>query len=433
MVARLGQVTQAALSSSISVKDFELAVLRDYGGRPRTDDVSNIVGERNNARLIECALARASNLPDCEKVYGAELMQAVDDAKMGNYSIQALLMETATQHGFRCRLGDRIHNGNIEEVLEYCFKVPQYAKLSGGMGFTTISLPGILGNVGNKQILAGYMEEDTTWQEIAGIKSTQNFYQQTHYRLLDSLEYDEVGPAGDLKHGKLGQESYTSQAKTYGKVIALTRQQIINDDLSAFDDIRERLGRAAAAKFNNVFWAAFMDNAGFFTTGNGNYITGSPGSVLGTDGAGLSAGVLAYRKLRSPAADGMKRVGMTTVPTLLLVPPELEQIADNLFTNNNAGQVGGSSVNTFAKKYRPVIQNRLSDAGFSGYSPTAWYLFGAAMKPMVVTFLNGQRVPNIQSTDADFSTLGVLFRGVHDFGCDRAEALSGVKSKGAAA
>jgi hypothetical protein len=56
----------------------------------------------------------------------------------------------------------------------------------------------------------------------------------------------------------------------------------------------------------------------------------------------------------------------------------------------------------------------------------------AAMAAMVVSFLNGQRTPTVESTDASFDTLGVVFRGYHDFGVDQAEYLSGVKSKGAA-
>jgi hypothetical protein len=53
--------------------------------------------------------------------------------------------------------------------------------------------------------------------------------------------------------------------------------------------------------------------------------------------------------------------------------------------------------------------------------------------PMVVSFLFGQQSPTVESTDADFDTLGILFRGYHDFGADKSEYLAGLKSKGAAA
>jgi hypothetical protein len=49
-----------------------------------------------------------------------------------------------------------------------------------------------------------------------------------------------------------------------------------------------------------------------------------------------------------------------------------------------------------------------------------------------VAFLNGRDMPIVESADADFNTLGVMFRGYHDFGVDQAEYLAGVLSKGAA-
>ena len=51
---------------------------------------------------------------------------------------------------------------------------------------------------------------------------------------------------------------------------------------------------------------------------------------------------------------------------------------------------------------------------------------------IVVTFLDGVQNPTIESADADFDTLGIQMRGYWDFGCDQAEYLAGIKSKGAA-
>jgi phage major head subunit gpT-like protein len=287
-----------------------------------------------------------------------------------------------------------------------------------------------LGAVANKQILAGYMEGDQTWREVAEIKPVSNFYTQNHYRMLDSLEYEEVGSGGEIKHGTLGEETYTSQAKTYGKMLGLTRTQIINDDLGAFNDIRTRLGRGASKKFSNVFWAEFMDNSSFYTTALTNYIEGST-TNLGTDGVGLGLMVKAFRNMTSPAADGSKRVGQDINPTKILVPTELESNALLAYVNANLGAVANSSANIYQNRFRPVVQWRLSNSSYTGYSTTAFYMFGDEVKPMLVTFLNGNQSPIIESTDADFNTLGIQFRGYHDFGCDKSEYLAGVKSKGA--
>jgi hypothetical protein len=49
-----------------------------------------------------------------------------------------------------------------------------------------------------------------------------------------------------------------------------------------------------------------------------------------------------------------------------------------------------------------------------------------------VVFLDGQETPTIEEAEADFDTLGIQFRGFHDFGVSKHEYRAGVKSKGAA-
>src|SRR5690606_5093932 len=128
--------------------------------------------------------------------------------------------------------------------------------------------------------------------------------------------------------GTVSDESYSRQVATYAKMAAITRTQIINDDLGAFNDMRTRIGRGALTKFNDLFWSTFMDNSTFFN--GSNAATGSPGSVLGTDGVGLQGAVLKFRNLKSP--DGKSIDGE---PVILLAPPELEFNARRLHQSTN--------------------------------------------------------------------------------------------------
>jgi hypothetical protein len=421
-------LAKAALESQTDPDKFELELIRATRSR-KGQFSAQMSGTREDPRVIEAAICVAAGLPDVEKKFSEKVLDAVDRSGLAKgFSIQSMLMQAAHANGYSCRPGERVHAGNLRAILEHALPPSGYR---AQLNFSTASLPNILGAVANKMILSGYMEEDPTWREIAEIKPVSNFYTQNHYRMLDSLEYEEVGSGGEIKHGTLGEETYTSRAKTYGKMLGLTRTQIINDDLGAFNDLRTRLGRGAAKKFNTVFWTAFIDNSAFYTTALTNYIEGST-TNLGTDGVGLGLMVKAFRTMTSPSADGLKRVGQDINPTKILVPPELEANAMLAFRSNNLDNVALSSGNIYANRFRPVVQWRLSNSSFTGYSTTAFYMFGDTVKPMLVTFLNGQQAPTVESTDADFDTLGVLFRGYHDFGCDKSEYLAGIKSKGAA-
>ncbi len=408
-----------AIREGWSANDVELRVLR--ASRPTGPAIHVASGMPTDALTIEAALCMTAGLPSVEKRFKPETLEASD--KLRGLGLQQVLMMAAANNGYSCRPGERITAGNLRTILRHAF--------ADIVAATSLSVPGILSNVANKEILEGYEEVDNKWREISNIKPVSDFKTVTSYRLLDNMEYEELAPDGQIKHGSVGEESFSRQAKTYAKMFSLTRTDIINDDMGAFDDLRTRLGRGAAKKLSNIFWAKFINNSTFFTSGRTNYIEGAT-TNLGLDGVGLGLGVLACSKMTSPAADGRKRVGAAVEPTILLHPPELKTIADTLYTATNISAVKTSDANVHANKYRPVSVPQLSESTFTGYSATAWYLFGAWLKPMTVSFLNGNQTPIVETADADFNTLGVQMRGYHDFGCDQAEYLSGVKSKGAA-
>lgn len=379
--------------------------------------------------VLEAAVCQSLRLPGIEKQFSAQTLEIAHKGFRG-MGLQQLLMTVASANGYHSRAGERINSGNLRDILSYAFPDRR------SEGTSSLSLSGILSNVATKELLAGYMEQDQTWREVAVIKSVPDFKQMTSYRLLDNMEYEELGPSGEIRHGKVDSESYTRQAKTYAKMFSLSRTTIINDDLGALDDLRSRIGRGAAQKFNNVFWTAFLyDHATFYTSARTNYITGST-TNLGTDGVGLGLGIKAFRQMKSPSTEGEtngKRLGGN--PSILVVPPELEGAAQLLYVSTNLATASAVlAANVYINKYRPVVCSWLSDSNFTGYSTTAWYLFrdSREMAPMTVSFLGGVEAPTVESSDADFDTLGIQLRGYHDFGCDQAEYLSGIKSKGAA-
>lgn len=400
--------------------DAEVAMIR--AERPKAPAIHGSTHDQSPL-VIEAALCQAINSPDIEKRFDDKTLQAAHTQFRSRIGLQQMLIMAAAANGYQCSIGERVHTGNIRDVLRHAMMI---------QASSTYSLPGILSNVAAKELLAGYEDGDDTWKEISAIKPVNDFKSITSYRMLDNMEYEEIQPDGTMKHGQLSEESYTRTAKTYAKMFALPRTDIINDDLGAFNDLRNRLGRGAKQKFLSVFWAKFLANSSFFTAARANYITGST-TNLGTDGVGLALGLAAFDALRSPAVAPAKvgyRIGGT--PTILLTPPELSAIAMQLFTPVAA--VETAKVNVYAGKYRPVKVAQLSDSNITGYSATAWYLLRnpSVLPAVVVSFLGNVQAPVIESADADFDTLGIQFRGYHDFGVDQAEWACGVKSKGAA-
>ena len=422
-------IASTAIDKGWSIDKVELEVLKASAARTRPTSFRSAESSSDNLpQVLEAAACITRGHKDVEKQFDDKTLQAAHSQFRRGVGLQQMFLMAAASNGMHVAAGTRVTAGNIREVMQYACE-PRMIQAA----FSTVSLPGILSNVANKEILQGYMEEDSVWRDIAVTKSVSDFKTVTSYRMLDDMTYEKLGPGGRIKHGKTSEESFTRSADTYAKMYAITRQDIINDDLGAFDDMRARLGRGSAMKLNDLFWETFLGNLGtIFTSTRTNYISGST-TNLGIDGVGLALGQKAWRQRTSPTADGTKRVGGTA--KFLLVPPELETIADALYVGRNNSSVKVSDVNTFAGKYNPICAPQLSDSSITGYSTTAWYLLGdkSMGSPMVVSFLNGQETPTVESADADFSTLGIEFRGYHDFGVDLGDGyLNAVMSKGAA-
>lgn len=432
MAAGFPAIAETGIREGWNIDKVENAVLKASDARTRpTSFRSAESSPENMPQVLEAAMCMTRKLKNIEKAYPDQILQAAHTKYRGAMGIKRLMIEAAVANGHHVSASEGVNRSNWQTIGRAAWGKDVQA------AFSVVSLPGILSNVANKELLEGYMQEEQTWKEISVTKSVSDFKTVTSYRMLDDMEYEEVGPSGKIAGGSISEESYTRQARTYAKMFSLTRTQIINDDIGTFDDLRNRIGRGAAKKLNKVFWTKWLDNSTFFTTARGNYITGSTTTLL-ADNVGLELALDAFDNLRTPAKDGSKVPGgkFGGSPSILLTPGGgISRVAEQIFVNQNIG--GGTTnanANIHAGKYKPVKSVFLNDSTVSGGSATAWYLLRSPSEAagIVVSFLDGVETPTVEQEDAEFSTLGIVMRGYHDFGCDQAEYLCGVKSKGAA-
>jgi phage major head subunit gpT-like protein len=282
--------------------------------------------------------------------------------------------------------------------------------------------------VANKFLLEGFFAVERTWRNICAVRNVSDFKTVTSYRLIGKDQYEQIPPGGELKHGTLGNETYTNKADTYGLLLSIDRRDVINDDLGAITTVPRKLGRGSGLKINDVFWATFMKNSTFFTADNKNYLTGAD-TALTIDG--LTKAEVAFMDLTD--SDG-KPIGI--MPSILLVPTSLSAMATQLYKSIELRDTTSSTkypiANPHQGKFRAEVSRYLTNSRYTGNSSKAWYLLAdpSDVPVIEVAFLNGQEPPTIETAEADFSVLGVQLRGYHDFGCNLQENRAGVKSKG---
>lgn len=408
------EIEQQAITDGWSTDKCELEVLR--ASRPKAPAV--LTGDTaSGGDVLEAACMLTAKLSAVEDLYEDKILDAASKRFRGGIGLQELLLEAAWANGY-----DGRNFRDSRGVLRFAFGQNLQA------GFSTIDIGGILSNVANKFLLEGFFSVERTWRNICAVRNVSDFKKVTSYRLVGRDQYEKVAPGGELKHGVLGEQSYSNQADTYGLLLSIDRRDIINDDLGAITTVPRKLGRGSGLKINDVFWSEFMDNATFFDAGNNNYLDGAD-TVLGIDG--LTKAEVLFLNQIDP--DG-KPIGI--MPQIILVPTALSAMGTVLFKSLEIRDTTASTkfpvANPHSGKFRVEVSRYLSNAQYTGNSDKAWYLLAdpTDLPVIEVAFLNGQESPTIETADADFQVLGVQMRGYHDFGVALQEPRGGVKSKG---
>ena len=308
--------------------------------------------------------------------------------------------------------------------------------------FSSLSLPNILSNLMNKLLLEGYSFVETSYQKIVKRGPANDFKPQIRLRMTEDFKFLPLGPDGEIKSGKIGEQKYTIQVDTKALMFTLSRQTIINDDQSAFADLPRRFSIGAGEAINELIWTTYLANldsagAAFFVAGNNNYTSGA------TTNLSFDALTAVYAKFLAQTKPSGRPLGIR--PRYLLVPTNLETLALQLVQStflmpslvSTAAATAASGVpqqNIFQGKFEVVSSAYLNNAAITGNSSTAWYLLAdpVVLHTIEAAFLNGQEMPTVERAEADFDTLGIQFRSWLDFGVAMGEPRAAQMVKGAA-
>lgn len=284
-----------------------------------------------------------------------------------------------------------------------------------GRAFTTSDFPLLLANVANKSLLEGWETHEETWPEWVAEGSVSDFKTQTATRPGEVDSLDEIGSDDEYKYGTRSEQAETYKIATFGKLFNLSRQTIINDDLGALTDTPKEFGEAASRTVGDVVYAvltansAMGDGTALFHANHTN-LAGSGGAVSVTS-IGAAEVAMGLQK----DIGGKRRLNIK--PVFFLCPLTQKPVAEQFFTTPVIGTQASPNVsNIYGGAYfTRIYEPRLDDS-----STTAWYLAARKGKTVKVFFLNGNKIPFLD-TKQGWSTDGVEFKVRIDCG---AKAMS---------
>ena len=293
-----------------------------------------------------------------------------------------------------------------------------------GRAMISSDFPLLLANTAHKTLFAGWEAADETWNTWCGTGSVSDFKTHSMPRPSETDDLLEVPEHGEYKYGERTEAQEQYQIVTYGRLFAITRQAIINDDLSALSDIPARHGEAARRKIGDVAWAVLTGNANM---GDGVALFHANHSNLGSSAVigvtSLAEGI----KLMGLQKDILGKRRLNIRPIFVLAPKAVEGAAEVFFNSMQySAQEASTRHNPYAGSYfTRVYEPRLDDA-----SATAWYLSAAKGKTVTVFFLDGIQTPYLEQ-QGGWKVDGVEFKVRIDCGAKAVDWRGLFKNAGA--
>ncbi|WP_082549707.1 ClpP-like prohead protease/major capsid protein fusion protein [Mesorhizobium sp. Root552] len=273
------------------------------------------------------------------------------------------------------------------------------------MQHSTSDFVEVLANVANKSMLKGYLESEETFEKWTAKGNLSDFKatKRVDLNLFPSLA--EVPEGAEYSYGTIGDRGETIQLATYGKMFSITRQAIINDDLSVFTRVPARMGRAARRTIGNLVYAQIVADGAVMSDGK---------TLFHNDHANKGTGALTMTNLDTARAkmalqkdpDSIAKSGLNIRPAFLLVPVELQGKATALM----AAEFDPAGTQRNPNVVRGMVEV-ISEARLSTDSSAEWYL---AANPnqfdtIEVAYLNGNSSPVLEQKDG-WNVDGVEFK-----------------------
>lgn len=372
-----------AIVMGISVDEARAMVMDQL--RARNKGVSVTMGEAESDKFraaAQDAVLMAAGIPVADAAPGAN--------ELRGYSMIELARESLQRENMKANFGDNM------ELARQAIN-------------STSTFPAIMSNLANKSVMTGFNEAETTFQIWAGKGSNRDFKEAARVALSEAGNLELVPEGGQFQQDYLGEASARTKVATYGKLFSLTRQAIINDDLSLFSKIATKYGSAAKRLVNKMVYAQLtgnvkmQDNVALFDAKHGNVAT--TGEALSVKA--IAKAITAMRRQKGITGDATLNI----TPKYLVVPPELEMVAYQIVDSTAAVDgVNSGVVNPYKGRFVVVADAELTD-------PDAWYLVADATQhdTIEVTYLNGVETPRLE-TRQGFDVDGIEYKVAFDCG-----------------
>lgn len=314
---------------------------------------------------------------------------------------------------------DSIHRLTPSEIASHAIR----------MSMGSSDLPAILADTMNKEFKGGFEDAPTTFQFVTAETENPNFMSKSMTKLSGFSDIDELPEGTAFKEGKFSDKKETIQLSTFGKMLTLTRNLIINNDTGAIALFPRAMSSAMKQKMNRDFYDLLTYNTlvGPVTTEDGVafFDDSAHGNYKGTSGVPSVATLgEADRKMMvqtlPKGEDSATQSYLNLVGSILLTGTANRMTVLQLIGSQNdpAATDGKLVVNPYAGRITPVFDAYLQAKLTAASLTYAWYLFAgpSIFRNWVVAYLSGSRTPTLRNKPSEVGeALGISYDIFFDY------------------
>ncbi len=280
--------------------------------------------------------------------------------------------------------------------------------MRSGAGYhSTSEFPAILANVANKTLRDAYAATPRTFTAWARRATIADFKPVQRTQLGGAPDLHKVLESGEFTYGTIGEAKEVYALATYGRIVGITRQTLINDDLDAFTRVPAAFGASAADLESDIVYTILKQNPAM---GDGTALFHADHGNVGTASV-ISEAALAEAYRLFGVQKGLEERLVSILPRFLIVPPGRRSVeARKQVTATTPNST--ADVNTFAGRLEVVEEPRLIPE--AGEDP--WFLAAdpARIDTVEYAYLEGQQGVYTE-TRMGFEVDGIEIKARHDF------------------
>ncbi|EKT4075709.1 Clp protease ClpP [Stenotrophomonas maltophilia] len=356
--------------------------------------ITDVVPEEDNQRRaqVNALLARAGVLT------GADAESARNGNPYAHTTLLALAERSLIQAGVNTRGMDR------EQIARGVLAVQ-----------TTSDFPVLLENVLHRVLVGAYNLQQFTWTRFCATGTLSDYRPHSRYHLSSFSDLKPVNEAGEYENGVLGDgEVETIKGARKGRILQITPEVLVNDDLGAFVRITTALGQAAGRTIEKDVYDVLKQNSGLgpvmkdghtlFHAEHGNI---APGAAVSVDAFDAMRQLMALQM--DPGGNDYLDISLSRFLGTVAMHGRANLVNNSEYDPDVTGkfQVNNTSRATFSD----IITSPRLGTG------KGWYGFADPnVEPVIeVAFLNGVQTPVLEQ-ETNFRTDGLSWKVVHKYG-----------------